>query len=282
MIGLIFLYNNSYISLTFSFIMDKHQNPIRSRYEFYLDMSGTLKKSTNDIYIGAILMPDLYKSAFREKFYREFPSLKAFNKKGSKLLPAKLKKVIEYLDGNNVKMCCVLLKRHVITDIKKELIKRMSTARKIPQKNVNLRFFEERVAASVYVETLTKHSRRGYPYNCFSCPETQFDIQQSFVAIDRICYAQGLHFRFAAIPRRTEHMIKFADFVASAGRKLDKTVFTNLKNFEFKEYVPNYEHLDRAFNISRHTETTNFAENVPTTPAAIVPIENSETENTNI
>ena len=79
-------------------------HPTKSRYEFYLDMSGTLRRRDDDIYIGSILVPDLYKSAFREKFYREFPSLKAFKKKASSLLPSKIKNIIEYMNDEGIKM----------------------------------------------------------------------------------------------------------------------------------------------------------------------------------
>lgn len=233
-------------------------NPVKSRYEFYLDMSGTLKKSNDDIYVGCILMPDLYKSSFREKFYRQFPSLHSFHKKGSALLPLRLKEVIEYMDNDGVKMSCIVLKRHVIDTIRNQIIENFYKMKKIPKNKVNLRFFEEKTAASVYFAALIQYARVGYPYNCFSCPETQLDIQQLFVAINRISYSKKFHFRMASIPRRTEHMIKFADFIASAGRKLDKPFLENLKNFKFIEYKPDYSQLDRSFNISRHGKKSSY------------------------
>ena len=226
-------------------------NPVRSRYEFYLDMSGTLKRSNDDIFVGCILVPDLYKSAFREKFYNHFPSLRAFHKKGSSLQPTKLKEIVEYIDNDGIKTSCIVLKRYLINKIRDEIINAFHNEKRIPRDKVNLRFFEEKVIASVYFEVLVPHARTGYPYNCFSCPETQFDIQQMFVALNRIAYPRKFHLRMASIPRRTEHMVKFADYVASSGRHLDKSIFNNLNNFKFIEYKPDYTQLDRAFSILR-------------------------------
>jgi len=214
-------------------------------------MSGTLKKSDDDIYIGCILMPDLFKSSFREKFYREFPSLKSYKKKGVGLHPDKLKSIIEYLDKQKIKMSCVVLKRHTIKQIERELKEKFSQFKKIPKGNVSLRFFEERVIASVYFTALSAHAWKGYPYNCFSCMETQFDINQSLIALSRICYSNKFHFKVSSIPRRTEHMIKFADYVASAGKKLDKFIIEQYSNFVYIGYQANYDHLDVAFGISR-------------------------------
>ena len=226
------------------------KNPHRSRYEFYLDMSGTLKKSDDDIYIGCILMPDLFKSAFREKFYREFPSLSAYKKKGTTLHPNLLRSVMENIDSQGIKMTCTVLKRYVIKQIERDLKEQISVSKHIPKEKVSLRFFEEKVIASVYFTALSKYGWKGYPYNCFSCMETQFDLHQSFVAMNRISYNKGFHFKMASVPRRTEHMIKFADYIASAGRKIDKFIFDKLKNFCYIDYKPDYEELYSTFGLS--------------------------------
>lgn len=237
--------------------MNIHKNPTKSRYEFYLDLSGTLKRSRDDIYIGCVLIPDLYKSPFRDKFYREFPSLRSFKKKGTSLDPNKLKQIISYMDEQKIKMCCVVLKRHILKQIERDLKEKFSNVKNVPKEKVSLRFFEERTIASVYFYALSQYAWRGYPYNCFSCMETQFDIQQSFVALSRISYNRGFHFKVACIPRRTEHMIKFADFVASAGRRLDKFIIDRYTNFKFISYRPDDEHLNIAFNLSRQETQTN-------------------------
>ena len=190
-------------------------------------------------------------SAFREKFYREFPSLKSYRKKGTGLPPDKLKSVIEHLDKQKIKMTCVVLKRHKIKRIDRELREKFYQIKKIPKDKISFRFFEEKIIASVYFTALCQHAWEGYPYNCFSCMETQFDTNQSLIALNRICYNEKFHFKVASIPRRTEHMIKFADYIASAGRKLDKFIIEKYPNFVFIDYEPNYDHLDVVFGLSR-------------------------------
>lgn len=222
----------------------------RSNYGHYIDISGTLRKSNDDIYIGVMMIPDKYEASFREKFYREFPSLKAFSKKGSSLRPDKLKKIIEFMQREGVKMSCVLLKRHVIKSIERDVKAKIKSLKRI-QGDVSLRFFEERLMGAVYFEALKQHSRTSYPYQCKSCMETQYNIQEAFVVINRISYKNNFHFRMACAPRRTEHMIKFADFVASAGRKLDKFVLDTYPHFKYVTYVPDENHIDIAFNLSR-------------------------------
>ena len=81
--------------------------------------------------------------------------------------------------------------------------------------------------------------------------ESQFPIEEALVALDRISYKKKYHFRVSYTSRRIEHSLKFADFVAAAGRKLDKFVLKKYKNFKLFVHYPPEDHMDAVFCISQ-------------------------------
>ncbi len=219
-------------------------------YKFYLDISGTVRKSKDNIYIGCLMMNDRFRSAFREKFYHEFPSLRSFNKKGSSLDHERLKKILQFLEDNKVKASVIILKRHLIKKSEIELKSKIKEVKKI-RGEVSLKDFEERLVGLAYFYAIKQHAKQGYLYDSIHCMESQFKIQQAFVALDRISYKKKYNIRPACTPRRIEHMLKFADFAASAGRKIDKFILDQFKYFKVIQYTPSQEDWDIVFNMSR-------------------------------
>jgi len=221
----------------------------------YIDMSGNLKHPHEDVYIGCVLMNERFNASFREQFYRNFPSLQGFNKKGSSLHHDKLKEIIAFMDSKRIKMSCAILKRHIIKQTNHQVHMRIHEAKHIPLKYVTIKSYHERVVACAYHKALQSHAYISYPYHCFSCMETQFNIQETFVAINRLAYSSNHRFRLSCAPRRTEHMIKFADFVASATRKVDRFILNNYRNLVIEEVIPTPEQIDKVFCISRREGT---------------------------
>jgi len=221
-----------------------------NNYIFYVDVSGTVKNTSDDIYIGCVLINDYYLSALRDKFYRTFPSLHSFRKKGASIHPDKLKNIIKFFNDDRIRMSCVVLQRHVINKAAADLKKRIKSLKNI-RGEVSLKSFPERLMGLAYFEALRKFARQYCKYHCYFCVETQFDIQTSFIALNKIAYVKKYHFKPSCVTRRIEHMIKFADFVASAGRKIDKFVLDTFECFEYTVYKPTMQDLDVVFSLSR-------------------------------
>ena len=227
---------------------------MKGKYEFYIDISGTLKKTEDDIFVGCILINNHFITSFKEKFYNDFKSLRSFRKKGSYVHPDKLKEIMKFMDDNNIKRSVVVLKRYIIKKIKRDLEKKIRELKKI-KGNVQIKDFEERLIGLAYFRAIKEYALKNFYYNCYCCMETQFNIQGCFVSIDRISHKEGYKLRVSAIPRRTEHMIKFADFCASAGRKLDSFILKSYKKMRYISYVPSEREIDVVFGLSRREKT---------------------------
>jgi hypothetical protein len=225
-----------------------------SNYCMYLDISGTLKKTEDDIYVGCIIFNDNYRTDFKDKFYREFPSLKHFDVKGTNIAPAKVKEVISFMNSNKIRMSIVVLQRYMIKKIESRIKAKLKELKK-SKEEVHIRFFPERVMGLAYFAALTAHAYKNYQYDCRFCMESQYQIQESFVVISRLCHMKKYNFRTSCTPRRTEHMIKFADFCASAGKKLDKYVLDSFENVKYIKFEPTDEDLNIAFCLNRREKT---------------------------
>jgi hypothetical protein len=223
-------------------------------YKLYVDMSGTLKKTEDDIYIGCILVNDRYRRAFREKFYRDFPSLQSFTKKGSGLKEDKLKEIIQCMQDNHIKMSVVILPRHIIKKAKRRVQEKLKERKRLTGE-VHVRLFEEKLLGLAYYHALCPHAFPTYHYDVFCCAETQLDIHHCFAALTRIAYVRGRHFRPAATARRVEHMLKFADFTASAVRKVDRFVLDQYPHLTIINYDPADDELDLVFGLTRHADS---------------------------
>ncbi|MBR9703128.1 DUF3800 domain-containing protein, partial [Candidatus Woesearchaeota archaeon] len=227
-------------------------NPL---YKHYTDISGTLKSRRDDIIIGSILFNDRFKPSFREQFYAEFASLRSFKKKGTNLKEDKLKEIIKFMNNKNIKMSSVYLPRHIINNCERRVKALIAKKKHIRGKHVSIRSFHERLIGLAYFQALKPFSKKNYPYDSFFCQETQFQMQEPFSVIMRMGHKTNYFFRPAMVPRRTEHMIKFADFVASAKKKVDSFLLGPLKNYSTVKYEPTDEELLLAFKVSQHSQS---------------------------
>jgi len=219
-------------------------------YKIYIDVSGTVKGNKDDIFVGCILFNDNYRAAYKEKFYREFPSLQSFNKKGSSLNPDKLKNIINHMDQNKIKMSAVVLPRYIIKRTQNNLKKRIAEIKHL-KGEVHLKDFEEKIMGIAYLNAISQLPLRQCQYDCYFCAESQFSIQQALVAFDRLRFIRNMRLRPSFTMRRLEHMIKFADFTASAARKIDKSHINQYQNFKYTTCDLADNDLDIVFGLSR-------------------------------
>ena len=224
---------------------------IQNTYMFYLDVSGTLKSGTDDIYVGCILFNENYRAGFREKFYAAFPSLRSFEKKGASLHPDKLKEIIKFMDDNHIKMSCCRLPRHIIKKYYGVVAEQIQTTKNLHVAGIP-KDYDERIIAIAYYTALKQYAHERCSYACTFCVESQFNLQSVFVALSRISHSGNFYFRPSHTYRRVEHMLKFADFVASAGRKIDTFVLNQFVNFKIVDCAPTSQEIDVVFDISRH------------------------------
>ncbi len=218
-----------------------------SNYKFYVDISGRVNK--DDIYVGCILMPSSFKSAFIDQFYKEFSELRSFNKKSSDLNNNKLREVIEFMDLKRIKMCCYHLP---IQQFQKGIGYVTSTIKNITGKEpINIRNKEERLLSLAYFYALRHHAWENCHYDVVCCAETQIKLVHLITYLQRHSYMNNYPLHISFNWRRHEHALKFADFVAGAGKKIDKEILNNIAYFRFLDNPIDTRDIYKVFSINK-------------------------------
>jgi len=200
-----------------------------NEYKKFLDVSGNIKNE--DFYIGTILFNELYRKKFLEEFYKKFTELKKYDAKGTTLKPSRLKEVITFINDNEI-----LIKNKIKT---------------LTGKDRPLSFFIEKIAGVLYYYALRCQAKKNYCYDGAVCMESQIKIATVLNELHKISKRDRYHFKLYPTLRTSEHMLKFADYVASAGRKIDWTYLDSLKYFELiRPDIDDFD-LNHAFRIQK-------------------------------
>jgi len=209
-----------------------------SGYTFYVDMSG--QPSGDDLYIGCIFINDSYVGQFLNEFYKAFPYLRRFNKKSTTLSPEKIKEVINYINDKKIRMICLKFHKHKLNKYYREI---SETKNKFNYgRKIKLYKFKEKIIGTLYFYLIKHLAWKRWHYGFECCIESHLRILDVLHALNKLSRRDGyvIHSRYNH--RRNQHMLKFADFIAGAGRKLDDSV---LKNFKYLIYeLPEIEEYD--------------------------------------
>ena len=203
-----------------------------------MDMSGSPWKE--DLYIGCILMNEAYIGQFINEFYEEFPNLKGFNKKACNMDEEKLKKVIEFMDSKRIRMVCLKFHKSKLAKYFKDIEERKN--RFNIHKKAEIYNFTAKLLSILYYYSIKPYAYKNWHYGVEMCIESHLRILDIMTGISNLSHRDGylLHPRINF--RRIQHMLKFADFVAGAGRKVDEGI---LKTFKYLDYrLPEIETYD--------------------------------------
>lgn len=218
-----------------------------NQYIFYVDMSGQPFK--DDLFIGGIFINKRFVGKFIKEFYEKFPSLRSFRKKSHNLNGEELKKIITYLDYRNIKMICIKFHKHKMNKYKQEIFDRKNSNLKYKK---NLRNFKEKIVGALYYELVKVYSRKNWHYEFEMCAESHLDAMQVMDAMYKLSYRDGYAIHPRTNYRRIQHMLKFADFVAGAGRKIDDFVLKSFKNVVYlAPEIEDYD-CDKLFGINKN------------------------------
>lgn len=209
-----------------------------SGYTFYVDMSG--QPYNDDLYIGGIFINDAYVSQFLKEFYGQFSYLRRFDKKSTTLPQEKIKQVIEYLDNKKVRMICLKFHKHKLKKYYNDLCQKKNKFNY--KRKIKLYKFKEKIIGALYFYLIKHLAWKRWHYGFECCIESHMRILDVLHALNKLSRRDGylIHSRYNH--RRNQHMLKFADFIAGAGRKLDDCV---LKNFKYLIYdLPEIDEYD--------------------------------------
>mgnify|MGYP001610349232 FL=1 len=190
---------------------------------FHIDVSGQPKE---EIIVGMASIRSDYLTEFIRHMKKDRPEFLRHKFKGSNLKSNQIKSYISYLNGKGIRMVSVRFKSAYWSEFKKYLD--------------NKKYWKERVYASLYFLAVKKYARSGYAYPLVVCKESYLDIERVKNYLIKIAKAHGVSFQISDSYASQNDMIKVADMVAAAGRKL-RGQLTHLDGYE--ESFPNPEQL---------------------------------------
>lgn len=196
-----------------------------------IDVSGTPK---GEIYVGLVSIKTDDFNTVRKQFQKNLPEIYKHSKKGTRLKANELKKVIEFLDKNYVYMyVCHITKSDWY----------FYTNR---YKNKSNLF--ERVYALAYFGLIHSWVFKYHPQNLVVCKESYLDIHLTLKYFQYLAKSNNYTILSNVGYADSNFLIKLADLVASATRKVDKAElvrFEKLKILKFKDL--DHKFVDRIF-----------------------------------
>lgn len=217
-----------------------------NNYRVYLDVSGNI--SREDFFIGVIVFNEKYRRKFLNEFQAQFPNLKNFKKKGTHLTETKLKEVIEFMNEKRINMTCLHFSKQKLIDNENLITNKL---RVLTGKDPTVSFFRERILGVLYYYALKHKTYSKYVYEGNVCMETQIKIDKVLSKLSSISQRDNYYFYLAPNWRRLQHLLKFADFVASAGKRIDKPFLNGLSYFNLiSPEIIEYD-LDHVFSVNK-------------------------------
>jgi|GEM_PF-1662155 len=217
-----------------------------NNYRVYLDVSGNICRE--DFFIGVIVFNEKYRKKFLHEFQTRFPNLNSFKKKGTVLSKEKLTEVIKFMNEKRINMVCLCFPRQKLTDAENLVTSKLKA---LTGKNPSVSFFRERILAVLYYYALKYKTYAKYNYEGNVCMETQIKIDKVLSKLSSISHRDDYHFYLSPNWRRLQHLLKFADFVASAGKRIDHSYLNGLEYFNLISPDINEYDLDHVFSIKK-------------------------------
>jgi len=215
-------------------------------YKFFVDVSGQ-PNNNDDIYIGCILLNEKFRSTFIERFYNKFPYLRAFKKKATNLSRDALKDVIEFIDSQKLSMACLKFHNYKMRKYKKQILEEVK--KRTGYKSPTIKNFEQRILGILYYDLLRVYARKNYHYDVCCCMEPK--IEKILEVIKQLAIRDNYYLHVYPNTRRIEHMLKFADFVAGAGRKVEEFILNNFKYYTFFRGEPKEYDINKIFRLNK-------------------------------
>lgn len=174
-------------------------------------------------------------SFFLRDFKKRHPEILRNKQKGSGLRANKIRSLINYLNGQKVHMRVVAFKTSYWNKFK-GLLK-------------NKQYSKEMIYAVLYFYALKDFSKKGKSFQVTVCYESYLDIEKVKIYLRKLGKAHKYNYQVSSSYASQNEMIKVADLVAAAGRKLRNKELERLDNY--KIIYPSMEELKFYLNKLR-------------------------------
>jgi hypothetical protein len=198
-----------------------------------IDVSG---QPYNSIYVGltSINMEKLHK--IEKDFKKKFPRIFRKKQKGSKLNKSELRNVISFLDDNMIYMKSTIIKT--------------ADWHNFFQEYRNKAHLTEKVYSLLYFQLISKNCFKytSHPYSVTVCKENNININKVLLYVNYLLKSNGYNVILSIGYANSNTVIKLADFVAAARRKLEDKFLKALINFDmFHSKDIHYKYIERIF-----------------------------------
>lgn len=160
---------------------------------------------------------------------------KYINKKGKQLNHKILADIMQFLDENKIRSCCMRLSTN---DWDYAL-------KKVP---IGKGYRKEKILGIYYYILLEPNSKYKFPYSVNVCEESFMKIDKVISSCRIIAKMRGKDFSFSKGRDKTNDYIKIADYVASATRNMNlNKLISNYKYYRFYKPRLPAEYIQKVF-----------------------------------
>ena len=196
--------------------MPKNQ---RAGFQFFVDISGVPKRDRcgdfQKVIVSCVSFNVFTLKNKIEAFREKFPTY--WDKKGHQLTKYQLEEIVSFLDQQGVRMTTVHFDPEDWIKYKGEY--------------PNESHIEEKIMGILYFYVMKWVAREGYIYPVIVDTDTTFSIKQSILICQRLARSQNLTFDVSFGYVETHPELRFADWVASARRKIYPLDLNNYHHF---------------------------------------------------
>lgn len=168
-----------------------------------------------------------------KEFRKEFPGITRC--KGTELDANKLDKIVAFLDFHKVWMSAVVFEP--------------SDWKYYREKYCGHGYVKERIYAILYFKLLQKVCRPRYKYGVLLCTENYLDLGRVLDTCRRLQKANKYNFDFSTGTYKYNESLRFADYVASATRKIGGKNLSKYENYSLVSNELPEEYLRKAFRL---------------------------------
>lgn len=165
--------------------------------------------------MGLISFHPFTKDSIIDNFRTAFPSLE--HKKGRNLKVGELLPIVEFLDGKKVRM---ITKRFTTNDWQY-----------IYSRFPNKAYVKEKIFGILYFSVMRRVARKGVVHPVTMCVESHINIAKAQDVCLKLARLNKYQFDISHGNAKSNRIIRMADFVAAAGKKIKTKKLDNYANF---------------------------------------------------
>jgi len=184
-------------------------------FNYFIDVSGAPLDKT---VVGLASFNPHHISRISKEFKREFPKISRSKLKGAELGQNELEGIMHFLDANDVRTRAITFSSGDWSSNKRRF--------------GDSAYFKERMMAVLYFKLLKDLTKPGLKYTIVMCKESYMDTEKASETLRRLSRANHMDYDISLSIVKQNSTLRFADFVASAGRKVQSTKLDKLKHYK--------------------------------------------------